>query len=35
LFAWGHFDILKMEGKLEFIKRMHEKVKQRIREKEK
>jgi len=35
LFAWGHADILKMEGKLEFIKRMHEKVKQRIKDKEK
>ncbi|MFA4855897.1 MAG: ATP-dependent helicase [archaeon] len=35
LFAWGQADVLKMEGKLEFIKRMHEKVKQKIREKEK
>jgi len=30
LFAWGHADILKMEGRLQFIKRMHEKVKARI-----
>ncbi len=30
LFACGHADILKMEGRLEFIKRMHERVKKRI-----
>ena len=35
LFAQGHADILKMEGRLEFIRRMHEKVKKRIGEKEK
>jgi len=32
LFAWGHADILKMEGRLEFIKRMHEKVKKKIKQ---
>jgi len=33
LFAWGHADIMKMEGRLQFIKRMHEKVRKRIKEK--
>ena len=32
LFAQGHADIMKIEGRLEFIKRMHEKVKSRIKE---
>jgi ATP-dependent Lhr-like helicase len=31
LFAQGHADILKMEGRLQFIRRMHEKVKMRIK----
>ncbi len=31
LFAQGHADVLKMEGRLDFIKRMHEKVKSRIK----
>jgi len=33
LFAFGHADILKMEGRLQFIRRMHEKVKRKIKEK--
>lgn len=33
LFAYGHADIMKMEGRLQFIRRMHEKVKRKIREK--
>jgi ATP-dependent Lhr-like helicase len=31
LFAQGHADVLKMEGRLDFIKRMHEKVKKSIK----
>jgi ATP-dependent Lhr-like helicase len=33
LYAQGYADILRMEGKLAFIKRMHERVMERIREK--
>lgn len=33
LFAFGHADVMKMESRLEFIRRMHEKVKERIKEK--
>ncbi|MBN2067898.1 MAG: ATP-dependent helicase [Candidatus Diapherotrites archaeon] len=34
LFAFGHADILKMEGRLEFIRRMHEQVKAKIASKQ-
>ena len=35
LFAQGYSDVLRMEGRIDFVKRMHEKVMKTISEKEK